>query len=164
MDHSERLAKIESYGNAYDVLAEALKQFPKEMWQYKPTPERWSIQETVIHITDSEANSFIRCRRFIAEPGKEILGYDESGWAVALNYAERDADEAVELFKWLRQSSYNLIRTQPESVWANTVNHTENGLMTMDDWLDVYDRHVPDHLQQMQEVYKDWVAEINREV
>jgi len=163
MNHSERLAKIESYGKAHEVLVEALKQFPKEMWHYKPTPERWSIHETVIHITDSEANSFVRGRRFIAEPGKEVLGYDESGWAVALDYAKRDADETLELFKWLRQSSYNLIRTQPEAVWANTVNHSENGVMTMDDWLDVYDRHVPEHIEQMREVYKDWAAAVKDE-
>ena len=35
----ERLQKIESYGNAYAQLVEALEQFPQEMWQFKPFPE-----------------------------------------------------------------------------------------------------------------------------
>jgi len=26
----------------------------------------------------------------------------------------------------------------------------------MDDWLDVYDRHVPDHIAQMQAVFTAW--------
>jgi hypothetical protein len=30
--------------------------------------------------------------------------------------------------------------------------------MTMDDWLDVYARHVPEHIAQMREVYADWKA------
>ncbi len=36
------------------------------------------------------------------------------------------------------------------------MNHTENGLMTFDDWLDVYERHIPDHLAQMQGVFNEW--------
>jgi hypothetical protein len=28
--------------------------------------------------------------------------------------------------------------------------------MTMDDWLDVYARHIPDHVAQMQDVYEQW--------
>ena len=86
MKHHQRLQKIESYGAAYKKLVEALKQFPHEMWQFRPTPERWTIHEIIVHIADSEANSYVRCRRFIAEPGKEVMGYDEEGWAKRLNY------------------------------------------------------------------------------
>jgi hypothetical protein len=28
--------------------------------------------------------------------------------------------------------------------------------MTMDEWLDIYDRHIPEHIEQMQEVYTAW--------
>ena len=28
----------------------------------------------------------------------------------------------------------------------------------MDDWLDVYDRHVPEHLAQMERIYEEWKA------
>ena len=31
--------------------------------------------------------------------------------------------------------------------------------MTMDDWLDIYERHIPEHIDQMQRVYDDWVKE-----
>jgi hypothetical protein len=30
--------------------------------------------------------------------------------------------------------------------------------MTFDDWLDTYDRHVPEHIAQMQAVYNEWQA------
>jgi hypothetical protein len=126
------------------------------MWHFKPAPGRWSIHEIVIHITDSEANSYIRCRRFIAEPGQTVMAYDENGWAVALDYRGQSTDEALELFKWLHYNTYQLIRSLPESVWANTVFHPENGTMTMDDWLGIYERHIPDHLQQMRLNYEAW--------
>ena len=28
--------------------------------------------------------------------------------------------------------------------------------MTLDDWPGVYERHIPDHVRQMQAVYNDW--------
>jgi hypothetical protein len=108
------------------------------------------------HIADSEANSYIRCRKLIAEPGAAITAYDENGWATKLAYHEQSTDDALELFKWLRLKSYNLIRVLPESVWSHTIEHPENGTMTFDDWLGVYERHIPEHLAQMQENYQEW--------
>ena len=74
----ERKRKIESYGKAYQKLILAIKRFPKEMWQFRPGEDRWTIHEIIVHLTDSEVNSYVRCRRFIAEPGGTILGYNEA--------------------------------------------------------------------------------------
>ena len=153
MNHTERLKKIESYGQAYDKLMAALARFPRAMWQYRPSPDRWTIHEIIVHIADSEANNYARCRRFIAEPGSTVMAYDEMVWAQRLNYHAQSPEAAIELFRQLRASSYELIKPLPEAIWANTIVHPENGVMTMDDWLDIYDRHVPDHIAQMQAVY-----------
>ncbi|MBN9392650.1 MAG: DinB family protein [Chloroflexi bacterium] len=157
----DRTAKIESYGKAYDFLVESLKKFPVEMWNFKSEKNPWSIHEIIVHITDSEANSYIRCRRFIAEPGKEVLAYDENLWVSALDYDSQSAEEALELFKVLRRNSYNLVKGLPAATWANTVHHPENGTMTFDEWLDTYDRHVPDHVEQMQKTYDEWAGSTN---
>lgn len=157
MTGEERTRQIESYGNAYAQLVDALRQFPKEMWHFKPSPDRWSVHEIVVHIADSEANSYVRCRRFIAEPGKTVMAYDENVWAESLRYHDQSTDEALELFKWLHLRSCNLIKSLPESVWSNTVYHPENGTMTLDDWLGVYERHIPEHIQQMQAIHEAWI-------
>ena len=153
-----REEKIASYGNASQTLQDALGRFPAKMWQFRPAPERWTIHEIVVHIADSEANSYIRCRRLVAEPGSTVLGYDEEKWARALDYHAQSPADALELFKWLRAKSYALIKTLPESTWSNTVFHTENGLMSLDAWLDTYERHIPDHIQQMEANYSAWMA------
>ena len=162
MTFEERQRKIESYRSAYQTLVEGLKRFPQEMWQFRPTPDRWTIHEIIIHITDSEANSYIRCRRLIAEPGSTVLGYDEVKWGRDLDYHSQSIEEALELFKWLRHKSYTLIRDLPESVWANTVTHTQDGLIQMDDWLHTYERHIPEHLVQMQANLEDWMRQNNQ--
>ena len=159
MDSAERKRKIESYGQACKTLMAGLKRFPKAMWQFRPAPDRWTIHEILIHLADSEANSYVRCRRLIAESGTSVMAYDERQWAKALDYHRCSVEDALELFKWLRGNSYQLIRTLPDSVWGNTVYHPEAGRMTLDDWLDVYDRHIPDHLAQMQQNYEAWLAQ-----
>ncbi|HET7376614.1 MAG TPA: DinB family protein [Anaerolineae bacterium] len=158
MTPQERRQRIESYGRAYQLLIDDLKNYPREMWQYRPAPDRWTIHEIVVHIADSEANSYVRCRRFIAEPGSSVIGYDEMKWAKELHYHNQSVEDALELFNWLRRKSFTLITDLPEATWANTVMHTESGKMTMDDWLVTYERHIPEHLAQMAEVYKDWLA------
>jgi uncharacterized damage-inducible protein DinB len=153
-----RADTIESYGGAHRRLVLALQEFPPEMWQYKPAPEAWSIHETIVHIADSEANSYARCRKLIAEPGQAVMAYDENRWATALNYHSQSTAEALELFRVLRRNSYHLIRSLPEAAWAHTIVHPENGVMTMEDWLEVYERHIPDHIAQMRLVHDAWRA------
>src|SRR5512142_1835394 len=65
MTPAERRNKIRSYGKAHAELKQALRKFPKRMWKFKPAPDRWSIHEIIVHMADSEANSYVRCRRFI---------------------------------------------------------------------------------------------------
>jgi len=156
MTEVNRQDKIESYGAAHRYLLEALESFPKEMWQFKLNDVEWSIHEIIIHITDSEANSYIRCRRFLAEPGRDLLAYDESKWARELDYHEQSTDDALELFRWLRKKSYDLIRAAHEEVWDRQCFHPEDGTITMSDWLDTYERHVPEHVEQMKAVYEKW--------
>jgi len=160
MRAEERARKIESYGKAGDVLVEALTRFPKEMWTFKPAPDQWSIHELVVHIADSEANSFVRCRRCIAQPGSGVMAYDEMQWARSLRYTEQSTADAIELFRLLRRNTYQLIRTLPESTWSHTIEHPENGTMTLDQWLDVYERHIPEHVAQMQANYDEWQQRI----
>jgi hypothetical protein len=156
MQNEARAKKIESYGTAGDELDSALKRFPKKMWRFKPSPTDWSIHEIIIHITDSEANSYVRCRRFVAEPGETLMAYDENGWAQRLSYQGQDFEQAVTLFKLLRASSYHLIKDLPEAVWSHSAYHPESGEMTLSDWLDIYERHVREHVQQMEGVYRAW--------
>ena len=152
----DRLEKLERYGAAYGALRLGIARFPREMWQYRSPLEDWTIHEILVHIADSEANSFLRLRRLVAEPGQAVLGYDENAWARQLDYHSQSPDDALELFRWLRHNSYALVKGLPAATWSHTIQHSENGLMTMDDWLDVYARHIPDHLAQMDRIHAEW--------
>jgi hypothetical protein len=159
MNPDERKQQIEAYGLGHQELVSALERFPREMWQFRPAPDQWTIHEIIVHIADSEANSYIRCRRFIAETGKPVMAYDENRWADLLNYHGQNPEDALELFRLLRKMSHRLIKDLPDAVWSNTVEHPENGIMAMDDWLRIYANHVPAHIQQMEATHAAWLAE-----
>lgn len=156
MTSAERQTKIEAYGRAAEELEAVLRELPPAMWTWRPAPGQWTVHEIVIHIADSEANSYVRARRFIAEPGSGLMAYDEMVWARALDYHAQSAAEAVELFQVLRRSTYHLIKRLPAAAWAHTAEHPENGRMTLDDWLVIYERHVRDHAAQMRAVRAAW--------
>ena len=156
---AERDRKIQAYSQAHQQLLAALERFPHEMWKFRPAPGEWSIHEMIIHIADSEANSYVRLRRFLAEPGSDVLGYDQDVWARQLDYHQQDTAAALELFKWLRLLSTPLLLDLPEAAWASTVRHSEYGPITLDDWLTTYARHVEVHIAQMQANYAAWLKQ-----
>ena len=157
---NERQDKLDKYGAAHGELIAALQRYPRDMWQYRSLVEQWTIHEVVVHIADSEANSFVRLRRLIAEPGSEVMAYDENAWATRLGYQAQSPDDALELFRRLRRNSYMLVKSLPPATWAHTIQHPENGPMTMDDWLEVYARHVSDHVAQMERIYAEWAGRV----
>src|SRR5438067_12934087 len=105
MDHPQ----LERYANGHQDLLEALQGFPRVMWHFRPAPGDWTVHEIVVHIADSEINSYIRVRAAIAEPGKRIMAYDEPAWARALCYEQQSAEDALELFRCLRGNTYNVL-------------------------------------------------------
>ncbi len=163
MTPETRQARLGRYGRAHADLLAAVQAIPRAFWERRAATDPWTIHEILIHITDSEANSYIRCRMALAQSGATVMAYDEMGWATALDYAGQDPAGALELFRLLREQTYQLIRHLPEAAWTtHTIQHSANGIMTLDDWFDVYLRHVPDHIAQMQAIYAELQQHDNR--
>src|ERR1035441_9411285 len=133
-----------SYLQGIDEFINVLPEFPKKMWDYKPAPNRWSIKEIILHMADSEANSYVRCRKIIAENGSNVLVYDQ------------DIETSLELFKQLRLNTYNLLLTISDDKWDHYCMHPENGRVTLRDWLQTYTDHVHIHISQMRDNHDDW--------
>ncbi|HTP02708.1 MAG TPA: DinB family protein [Anaerolineales bacterium] len=157
MNKEERNAKIELYGRGYGLLSAALAQIPREVWEFKPSPMGWSVHEILVHMGDSESMAALRVRKLIAEPGSLLMGYDEASWASALDYQHHDVECSLDIIRLARQTTYDLIKRQPDEIFVHSVWHPEiEGPYTFDTWLDIYSRHIPDHIQQMQEALQAW--------
>jgi len=125
MNTAERNEKIELYGNGFDMLVHVLKDIPREMWQFKPAQTEWSIHEVIIHLADSESNAALRARKLIVEPGGTLMGYDQEQWANTLDYHDQDLEDALDIVRLVRKTTYKLLKKQPDEIFDRIVIHPE---------------------------------------
>ncbi|MBI2757957.1 MAG: DinB family protein [Chloroflexi bacterium] len=157
MDIKERNEKIELYGRGFDLLKAALAQVPQEAMKFKPEPKEWSVHEIIIHLADSESNSALRARKLIVEPGGTLMGYDQDQWAIQLNYHEQGFEDALEILRLARKSTYELLKRQPGEVFTHSIVHPEmNEPYTFEKWISIYSKHIPGHIEQIRNNVKLW--------
>lgn len=158
MSPQERAEQLEKFRSGYDDLVAVLPEFPRDMWQFKPSPTDWSICEIIHHIADAEVRAYIRFRQAVVEPGKPIAEWERDNWATTLDYHAQSTDDALELFRLLRVLTFNVLQALPDEAWSRTVVHPARGDLTLDDVLGIYARHVGMHVEQMREVKAAWEA------
>ena len=115
-------------------------------------PEGWSSRQVIHHLADSEAQSYARLRRIVAEPlGSIIQGYDEGAWAAspALGYESDPIETPLAVFAAVRAGSLAVLRHLSDVDLERYGDHSERGKFTIADWLKVYSRHPLEHGEQM---------------
>ena len=111
----------------------------------------WTARQVIHHVADSEAQSYARLRRLIAEPGTQIQGYDEGGWGEneTLGYKDLPIEPSLAVFKAVRASSLEIIKRLSEPQLENSGIHTESGEYTIKTWLETYINHPLEHAAQI---------------
>ncbi|MGH9366374.1 MAG: DinB family protein [Thermoanaerobaculia bacterium] len=113
---------------------------------------KWTVQEIVCHVADSETVAWVRFRQVLAEPGARFPGYDQDRFAAGVGYAGFDAAlvrDTLELFGRLRSISSRLLRRIRPEAWGNAGIHREWGEMTLRQLLELYADHGERHLEQV---------------
>ena len=114
----------------------------------------WTARQVIHHIADSEAQSYARLRRIIAEPaGSVIQGYDEAAWAQCelLGYEELPVEHSLAVFRAVRAASLDVLRRLSESDLERYGEHSESGRYTLAMWLEIYTEHPRAHAAQLLE-------------
>lgn len=112
----------------------------------------WSARQCIHHVADSEAQSYARLRRLIAEPeGSIIQGYDEGAWAneAKLAYLAAPVENSIAVFAAVRASSLDVIKRLEQADLEKFGEHTESGKFTIARWLEAYTKHPYDHGDQL---------------
>lgn len=115
--------------------------------------QNWSSRQVIHHCADSEAQSYARLRRLVAEPNPVIQGYDENLWAQdsTLGYTELPIENSLAVFSAVRAASLDIIRRlKPEQLELAGI-HTEAGEYSLKRWLETYTRHANDHAEQIKQ-------------
>ena len=111
----------------------------------------WTARQVIHHVADSEAQSYARLRRLIAEPGTQIQGYDEARWGEneTLGYKDLPIDNSLAVFKAVRASSLVIIKRLNLNQLGNSGTHSESGEYTVTTWLETYVKHPLEHAEQI---------------
>jgi hypothetical protein len=148
MDHEERKKLIAQYRDGYAAVAEALLKITPDELDAKPRPGHWSAREIVHHLADSEMTSAVRIRRLLAEDRPLIQGYDQDEYARRLRY-DRPHETSLELFKYVRLATAELLERLEEADWLREGTHSESGRYTAETWLKIYAEHAHKHARQI---------------
>jgi|SRR5580704_16933547 hypothetical protein len=113
-------------------------------------PASWSIQEIVMHLTDSEIQGAFRVRKAWAEPGAPWPVYDQDVWTPALDH-QRAGPEAravsVALFAALRRATLPFFQRAEPADWRRANGaHPVFGRVTLRDLLAMYADHSERHI------------------
>ena len=146
--NAHRVAAYEAATRAFEAQVAALDRSALDLKH----PEGWSPRQVIHHLADSEAQSYARLRRLVAEPlGSIIQGYDENLWAShpALGYEHDPIETPLAIFSAVRAGSLAVLRHLEDEDLARYGEHTERGRYTLADWLAGYSKHPLDHGEQI---------------
>ena len=158
LSKTEREHLIQQYADGPARLEAALARVPAEARQWRPAPGEWSAHEVVCHCADSETNAAARIRYLVCEPEPVVLSYDESVWAVTLDYHGHPLEPALATVRAVRAHTTALVRRLPEAAWAREGRHTASGHYTAEDWLRIYADHLENHARQIETNVAAWRA------
>jgi hypothetical protein len=155
---------IEEYAKGGEKLALAVRGLTAEDMRCVPAPDanvgKWSIQQVVIHLQDSDLIGADRMRRIIAEDNPTLIGYDETKFANNLFYHEQSVEDAVTLFDLSRSQFARILRKLPDAAFARTGHHNEKGVVTLEKQLKGYIEHLENHLKFIHAKRAKWGKEM----
>ena len=147
---TERL--LEVYSAAPDRLRASLVGLDADDLRQRPRPDKWSIQEIVSHVADSELMGASRVRFVYAQPGTRFVGYDQDIWARAFAYNELELleiEQSIELFTVLRKIVRRVFDRATEAEWRQSGVHPDFGPVTLRQLLELYADHGERHIAQI---------------
>jgi len=139
-----------SYARGPALLRDAALACPAEALDFHPGPGKWSVRDIVFHLAESELQGYCRARFMMAEPGVTILPFDQDRWAATLDPLAHPLEEALDLFRLLRELMARQLRSLPEAAWRQTIRHPQRGDLNLERWLEIYEGHLKVHLAQME--------------
>ena len=137
---------IAAYEAGIQELQASVAGMTPEQVRARPIPGKWSTQEVVSHLADTEIYFSDRIERTIVLERPLLIGVDEQPYIKHLGYQDFDLTEELDLFTALRRHIVRILKRQPAEAWQRTAIHTGTGLVTLRKLVLQAVRHTRHHL------------------
>ena len=155
---SEIADLLERFRRGAELLAMATTGAAGPVLDFHADGHPLTVRQIVCHLADAEAVAFMRFRQLIAEENPTLQYFDDDAWAQKLDYAKRKISIGLETFRRLRSDNHELLKDQPEAVFARTGTHSKDGPLSLRQAVAFFATHLEDHVREIQAVravYKD---------
>jgi hypothetical protein len=138
---------IDAYERAPARLRAAVAGLTDAELKARPGPGKWSIQEVVVHILDSDYISIDRMKRMICEDNPPLLNADETVYAERTFMHDQDIQDALTLLEVGRRQFARVLRKLPPEAFERIGTHNKSGVKTVGGMVQTYIKHIDDHLK-----------------
>ena len=116
----------------------------------RPAPGKWSIQEIIRHLADTEMVMCCRARWIAFEEHPTLVPFDQEKWAAGARREKEPLTDTLERFRSLRRSQLRLFRSASKQDFMRGGFHPERGEVTLQEQLETLAGHDLNHLGQLQ--------------
>lgn len=106
----------------------------------------WTLRQVAHHLADSHVNAYTRFRLALTENHPTIKSYDENRWAALEDARAMPVEVSLQLLEALHSRWVTLLRSLDPADFDRTIDHPENGTMTIDQLLALYAWHGEHHV------------------
>ncbi len=100
------------------MIQNFLLSLPKEKWEHRYAPGKWTIKEILLHIIDDERIYAYRALRFARNDTTELPGFDQDPYALHSKANERSIESLIEEYIAVRGSTLALFQHLPDDAWT----------------------------------------------
>jgi hypothetical protein len=154
--YREKLFKLLSNRNPLEVLAQTastlddiVRKHSPTMLRTRPFEGKWTPNEVIGHLTDSEWVYGYRLRLIVCEENPPLRGTNQDLWVAGQRHNEREPSEFVEMFQTMRQFNLALWKQMSPADFERTGQHNERGPETLGVMLRMMAGHDLSHLDQI---------------
>jgi hypothetical protein len=134
------------------TLAHLVYGVPAPELAHKPAPDKWSVTEILAHMAEDELSSTWRYRQMIEHDSPALLGFDQQLWSHLGDYASWKPQEALEMFRLLREANLRMFARLTPAHWQRHGVHAERGQLTVQDLCRHMAAHDMNHIDQIRKI------------
>lgn len=130
------------------ILERIVDEVPPSRFAEHIVADRFNLIEMVAHMADWEVVFLDRMTLAFEKPGSTIECYDEGQRAIDKHYATRDIHHELDVFANRRRDTIAFIEDRTPEEMKSTMNHPEQGILTLTDHVNLMSCHDLYHIEQ----------------
>ncbi|RAV08174.1 DinB family protein [Paenibacillus contaminans] len=114
---TDRQSSIHYYEQTAVKIRQSVEGISEQLITWKPGPDKWSIQEIIGHLMDSNIVNSYRIRKIISEPVTPIVTFAHEEWVNEQQFNETPLAEILDAYDALTRYNALLLKKLTEEQW-----------------------------------------------